>query len=167
MKDNKRNLIANAQEKIKDIHTKEWKTIKFSNTDFKMGSYYYNRGEIYSNCESDKVQNLDLKVIDMLNIKELEKLDTDLKYILDLIESREKELLQPETITELKEYEYKQGNKRMYHIEVVQYTKYADIYKDFEETYPNTLEEYNISNTKPYEKEIEDKIKELKLKYSL
>jgi hypothetical protein len=164
MKFNKEGLIVDAQEKAKDIHDNQWKMIKFANTYFKMGSYYYTRGDIFTNCESKAVQNLDLKVIDMLNVKELEKLENDLKYILNLIDSRKEELLHPETITELKEYEYKQGNKKMYHIEVIQYVKYSDIYEDYEETSPKTLEEYNISNTKPHEQEIEDKIKELNIK---
>jgi hypothetical protein len=97
----------------------------------------------------------------------LDDIEKELDYLKALIQKRKAELLEPKVVTKLNTIKYKNGNKKMVSIYVERYTVLSDVYGDEKIINTKTLEDYKISDTNAFQKEIELMIEKLMKKYDI
>ncbi|HCL4447266.1 TPA: hypothetical protein N2D16_002871 [Clostridium botulinum] len=162
---NKQLLVSKAFKNEETGETIYNNIVKFCGENFKVYDPNYCNGSIKGNCNILKSE--ELKVIDTFDIKYLENLEKEMSYLQKLINTRKTELLPMEIKTKLIVNRYKEGNKKLCSISIMQFNKQKDKYNDYIENNEKIIEEYKYNDTKPYKKDIDNKIIELKEKYNI
>jgi CRISPR/Cas system CMR-associated protein Cmr1 (group 7 of RAMP superfamily) len=158
-------LSKNKIEIVRNAFNNDKDKVTFCDSEFKISDPNFCSGTIDSNCSA--LISEDLNVIDCFDINKLNNIENDLEYLLQLVKARKKELKPIEEIFEINTNEFREGNKKFISVVVNKKTVQKDNNADEFELRFDELERFKYNNTKQFQAEIENKIAELKEKYSI